>query len=75
MQINLYNRIFKFIIYRFNYTQMYESMEQMEIQYGGLDPGVTHVIITNGELDPWFPLGILEYDEPLSYHINIPCKC
>lgn len=52
---------------------LYDSIEALRIIYGDLNPGVTNVVYTNGEMDMWFPRGITE-SYPGGEVINIPCK-
>ncbi|XP_075979471.1 putative serine protease K12H4.7 [Anticarsia gemmatalis] len=52
---------------KFNEKRVEEGIKRTNDMYGGLTPNVTHVVFTNGDLDPWARLGILEdvsYDAP-----------
>lgn len=52
---------------------LYDSIDALRVIYGDLNPGVTNVVYTNGEMDMWFPRGLQE-SYPGGEVINIPCK-
>lgn len=52
---------------------LYDSIEALRIIYGALNPGVTNVVYTNGQMDMWFPRG-MQQSYPGGEVINIPCK-
>lgn len=58
----------------FDAALLYDSVAALNILYGGLNPGVTNVIYTNGEMDMWFPRGMKDVgNNSAAYVINIPC--
>lgn len=59
--------------YSYDSALLYDSIEALRIIYGDLNPGVTNVVYTNGQMDMWFPRGIRE-GYPGGEVINIPCK-
>jgi hypothetical protein len=50
---------------------LFDSVEALRIIYGDLNPGVTNVVYTNGEMDMWFPRG-MQTSYPGGEVINIP---
>lgn len=43
-----------------------EHIERTNRYYGGYDPEVTNVLHVHGSLDPWYPMGITETENPES---------
>ncbi|KAJ6632713.1 Dipeptidyl peptidase 2 [Pseudolycoriella hygida] len=50
---------------------LYDSVETLRLIYGDLNPRVSNVVYTNGEMDSWFPRGLQE-SYPGGEIINIP---
>ncbi|XP_032529402.2 putative serine protease K12H4.7 [Danaus plexippus] len=51
----------------FNETRVDQAVKNTNKLYGGLNPNVTKVVFSNGNLDPWSTIGVLEglsYDAP-----------
>lgn len=53
--------------------QLGPNIDRLEIMHGGTDPSIENAIFTNGELDPFYPLGIINNMEEDSISLNIPC--
>lgn len=49
--IDLYNNTF-------TATHIDDNIDRINIIYGGMNPAVTNVFFTQGQLDPWRPMGI-----------------
>lgn len=62
------------IINRYDYTQLAANAAALNQRFGGKNPGVTSVIFTNGELDPYFSFGINVSAGDDTYVFNIPSK-
>lgn len=62
----------------FNGTFTKEIIEQnvikTNLEYGGLQPNVTNVYSTEGQLDPWRPVGIEEDLNENAPAYVIPCR-
>lgn len=56
----------------YDYTQLQGAAEALNQRFGGRNPGVTSVIFTNGELDPYFAFGINISAADDTYVFNIP---
>lgn len=44
----------------FNNVTAHRSADRINVAHGGLNPAVTNVVFSHGELDPWRTIGILE---------------
>lgn len=68
--------ILKFYRLLFSFTNrtLPNIINRKNTLYGGLNPAVTNVIITHGELDPWRAMGIQKNLNRLSPVIIIPGK-
>lgn len=53
---------------------MNDNVHRTNVIYGGMNPAVTNVFFTQGQLDPWRPMGIQEDLNPSSPAVVIPCK-
>lgn len=48
------------LIYSFTNASSERNIERHNTMHGGLNPEVTNVIFTQGELDPWRSIGVQE---------------
>lgn len=59
----------------YNFDLLEDSVAALNVMTGGINPVVTNVIYTNGEMDIWFPMGMQNVEgNPGAEVINIPCK-
>lgn len=59
------------LIFRYNFNALQRSNEALKKNYGALGLSVSHVIYTNGRLDPWNAHGILYSNDPQNVVLNI----
>lgn len=58
----------------FTRERLEQATAALHIEYGSRDQRATHVVYTNGMLDPWLDHGITDDVIPGSHVINLPCK-
>ncbi|XP_062563844.1 putative serine protease K12H4.7 [Armigeres subalbatus] len=58
--------------YRFTWARLDANIERTNVIYGHMNPAVTNVIFTHGQLDPWRPMGLQEDLNEHSPTIIIP---
>jgi len=56
---------------QYNRTALQNAVENLNLQYGGQEQVVSHVVYTNAGLDPWIGHGVSEYGEVESTAIYI----
>lgn len=73
--ISIYNvQVYNFV-FSFTNSTLNSFIHQTNVFYGALDPEVTNVFFTNGEIDPWHRMGILKNLNSKSPAAFIPGTC
>lgn len=78
-------KIFNFFVYWINFQRFLRissfsaakietNVERTNVIFGGMNPAVTNVFFTQGQLDPWRPMGLQEDLNAQSPTVVIPCK-
>lgn len=57
---------------RYNFDELYKTVELSNVAHGGQNPRVTRVFYTNGYLDQWIGNGITYTYENDAHVVNVP---
>lgn len=66
--------MFDCFVHRFNRGRVDERAATINAIFGGLNPGVRHVLFTNGDMDPWRMLSVQNEYNAESVVLNIAGK-